>query len=204
MGRANLLFAIDDRNIHKVDQMENCLINFREIMKYLEMLLKRVKVFAKNNIGRLLVVAIVFGLWSNTSCAQSVDSIFYFIPTAVKTKISDYLKQNDRLSAASVYEVLSYQNDTTQILISRSGESPSELKYLVKNGNRYIKLNGIEIISVVLRSDFLFSDRLHSVKKEGDPFAVYTHKLISLSGYLIEFSGLYEKTVITNASYYQQ
>jgi hypothetical protein len=139
----------------------------------------------------------------DNSLAQSKDSIYYFVPASVKAKILDFMKTKDSKSVYKFYGILSHQNDTTLVLISRYSDSSRELAYLLKNSNRYIKLNSIETIPVLLRLDFLFSNLLHSVEKEGDPYAIYKHKEINPSGYMIEYKGLYDKARIIKAEYYQ-
>lgn len=150
---------------------------------------------------KILIIGGLFVLSVNDSFAQSRDSIYYFVPAFVKAKILNYMKTKG--FAHPFYGILSHQNDTTLVQISRYSDSPKELHYLIKNSNRYIKLNSTETILIVLREDFLFSNLLHSVKKEGDPYAVYQHKDINVSGYLIEYEGLYDKARIIKAEYYQ-
>jgi len=153
---------------------------------------------------KILITTGMFLLFAIDSFAQKAipDSIYYFVPAVVKSKILEHT--NSLKSTHPVYGVLSHQNDTTQLLISQYGDSPKELVWLIKNSNRYIKLNSRELIPILLSEDFLFSSLLHSVNKEGDPYAVFTHRLISVSGYLIYYQGLYDKAKIIKAEYYQQ
>jgi hypothetical protein len=137
----------------------------------------------------------------NCSFAQALDSIYYFVPSSVKAKILDYKKKDT--SGYPFYGILSHYNDTTTVLISRYGDSPKEFAYLIKNSNRFIKLNPTETIPILLGVDLVFSNLLHSVKNEGDPYAVFKHKLINASGYLIEYQGLYDKIRIIKAEYHQ-
>ena len=148
-----------------------------------------------------VIIIGLFVLLVNNSFAQDRDSIYYFVPASVKTKILKYIKKNDPKYLFCGH--LSHWNDTTSMLISRYDDSIKELAYLIKNSNRYIKLSSTEIIPILLREDFLFSNLLHSVEREGDPYAVYNHMIINSSGYLIEYQGLYDRVKIIRAGYYQ-
>ena len=176
-----------------------------ETMKYLRSHLEREQssVSIISNYKMLILTAIGL-LLANASFAQRAtpDSIYYFLPNVVKLKISEHNKSIK--SKHTIYGVLSNHNDTTQLIISNYRDSPQELIWLIKNSNRYLKLDITECIPLVLREDYLFSTLLHSVKNEDDPYAVFKHKLISVSGYLICFQGLYEKARIISAKYYQQ
>ena len=134
-----------------------------------------------NQKNMFLLILGLFVLSVTKSLAQSRDSIYYFVPAFVKIKITEYIKT--RGSDYPFCAILSYQNDTTGILISRYVDSAQDFVYLIKNSNRYIKLDSTRTIPILLREDFLFSNLLHSVKKEGDPYAVYRHNNIGVSGY---------------------
>lgn len=149
---------------------------------------------------RVLVVAFLVMI-AHHSTAQKLDSIYYIIPASVKTKILDQIKESK--PDVGYYIVLSHQNDTTSILITRYDNHPEELSRLVKNTNRFIRLNSSRVIPVVWHSDFLFSSLLHSVKNENAEYAAYKHKLINPSGFLIEYYGRDEKAKIVRAEFYQ-
>ncbi|MDJ1506758.1 hypothetical protein [Xanthocytophaga agilis] len=151
----------------------------------------------------MLITICLFAMSVNGSFAQSRDSVYYFIPVFVKAKILDYMKKKNLRPDHSIFGVLSHQNDTTQVLISSHGDSPKELTFLIKNTNRYIRLDSTEVIPILMREDFLFSNLLHSVKKEGDPYAIYRHNFIGLSGYSIEYRGLYDKARLIKAEWSQ-
>lgn len=172
--------------------------SFLEIQKSLGMRLKQ-GLESVNRKSKILIMIGLFVLSVNNSLAQSRDSIYYFVPTPVKVKILEYMKEDD--SKYLFYGILSHKNDTTIVIISRYDDSIKELTYLIKNSNRYIKLNSTETIPILLREDFLFSNLLHSVKKEGEPYAVYEHRFINVSGYVIEYQGLYGNARIIKAEY---
>ncbi len=176
---------------------------FLGIQKFLGRLLKQEQESVIKKY-KILFITGMFFLLAIDSFAQRVipDSIYYFVPAVVKSKILEHTKSLK--STYPVYGVLSHQNDTTQLIISQYGDSPKELVWLIKNCNRYIKLNSRECIPILLSEDFLFSSLLHSVNNEGDPYAVFTHRLISVSGYLIYYQGLYNKVKIIKAEFYQQ
>lgn len=175
-------------------------INFAGLQKSFRMRLKQ-ELGSAIKKSPILVIISLFVLTINDSYAQSRDSIYYFVPASVKSKIVDYMKLKG--STYPFYGIFSHYNDTTTVLISRYGDSPKELAYLITNSNRYLKLNSTLTIPILLREDFLFSNMLHSVEKEGDPYAVYKHKEINPSGYWIEYQGLYDKARIIKAEYYQ-
>jgi hypothetical protein len=156
-----------------------------------------------NTMVKTLIIIIWLALSASTSSAQKRDSIYYYVPTSVKAKILDYMKEKEPRAEHPFYMILSHQNDTAHVLISRYGDSPKELAYLIKNSNRYIKLNSTKTLPVLLGDDFAFSNLLHSVKKEGDPYAIFRHLSINPSGYLIEFYGLYDKARVIKAQYFQ-
>lgn len=182
--------------------MVKYLTSFLGLQKFLGMLLKQELEFA-NRMAKILIFMGLFVLSVNDSLAQSKDSIYYFVPASVKDKILDYMKMKNSKLSYPIYGILSHQNDTTKVLLSNYGDSPKELAFLIKNSNRYIKLNSTATIPILLKDDFLFSNLLHSVKNEGDPYAVFNHKLINVSGYSIEYHGLYDKARIIKAGYYQ-
>jgi hypothetical protein len=143
----------------------------------------------------------LFVVLANCAAAQKVDSIYYVIPASVKTKMLEVTKEFKR--DVSCYAVLSHHNDTTKILISRYGNSPEELVWLIKNSNRFIRVHSSRVIPLLLETDFLFSSLLHSVKNEGQPYAAFKHKLINVSGFLIEYVGRDDKIQIIGADYYR-
>ncbi len=150
----------------------------------------------------VLIMVGLFALLANCSLAQGMDSIYYFVPAAVKAKILEY-KNREPASVYPIFGILSYYDDTTRVLIARYGDSPEELAFLIKNSNRFIRLTPTETVPILLRIDLIFSNLLHSVRNEGDPYAVYKHKLINTSGYSIKYVGLYDKARIVEAEYYQ-
>lgn len=149
---------------------------------------------------KTLVVALLV-MVANHSIAQKLDSIYYVIPASVKMKILEQVKESK--PGLGYYVVLTHQNDTTSILISRYGNQPEELSRLIKSTNRFIKVKSSRAIPVVLHSDLLFSSLLHSVKNEGSEYAAYKHKLINPSGFLIEYYGSDDKAKIVRAEFYQ-
>lgn len=177
-------------------------ISFQGLRRYLETRWKQ-GLSLESNVLLKVVWITIFMLSSNFLFSQSRDSIFYVLPAEVKSKIVGYLNQNNQSSDLKVYVLLAHQNDTTQVMVSHFGASPKELLWLVKNTNRFLRLKSNSVLPVLLKTDLIFSDALHKVENEESPYATFTNKYLNVSGYIIDFYGMYDKAQLIKAEYYQ-
>jgi hypothetical protein len=143
----------------------------------------------------------LFVITTTESFSQSKDSINYFIPDIISKQISNYLKEEK--TDAKYYAILQEQNDTTSILISSYNGSFEKLVYLIKNTNRYIKVSSSQTLPLLLHSDLLFSEKLHSVRNKGKGNEIISHTDINAGGYSIIYKGLYQDITIIQSKYFQ-
>ena len=145
------------------------------------------KIFA----SQFILIAV---LGINTS--MNIDNeIVYLTPESVNAKICDYITKDKQIGQYHYYGIWHTQNDTTSILISRSTSFVNNK--LIKKTNRFINLPKYGKLPIVLNSDLLFSTDFHYSGNEKGKKTL-GNILISPSGYLIVFTGSYNKERIIN------
>ena len=153
-----------------------------------------------SNIKGAVICLLLLASTLNTYC-QNKEHINYVIPDVVNIKIENYIKENE--SNKQVYATLQYQNDTTSILISTYDASFKQLAYLISNTNRYLNVDSMTTIPLLIESDLLFSGNLHMIKNKGKYNEVFSHTSVNASGYLIVYKGMYADVLIVKAGYFQ-
>ena len=149
---------------------------------------------------RRWVVAIMLMI-ASTAYSQQKQPIVYLIPDTVKSSIANYLKEGK--SKSSIYVILQHEGDTTSILVCTYSQASTELAYLVRNSNRYIRISSKATIPVILQADVALSENLHMIKNKGTTNETMSNKAVHASGYLIVYKGLYWNVSLIKAEYYQ-
>jgi hypothetical protein len=177
-------------------------ITSREPKKYFETHLRQKPAYINKAAVIFLISCItLLSIVPLKANAQLKGPINYFIPKVITFKIIDYLKAakpNDHY-----YAILQNQNDTTSILISSYDRSFTKLIYLIANTNRFIKISPNVMLPLLLHSDLLFSDLLHSVRNEGKENEIISHTDVNSGGYSIIYRGGHQNETIIKTEYIQ-
>jgi hypothetical protein len=153
----------------------------------------------------IVVINLIINLIPSVSFGQSKDSIKYFIPDVIVEKISEGLKSEKAQPKIGKYIVLSHQNDTTYLLVSSYNVNFNELVYLLRNSNRYVKIDSKTTLTILLSEDLKFSEKLHYISRKARPgvWEAINHTEVNPAGYSIIYKGMYSDVKLIEAKWYQ-
>lgn len=181
--------------------MDTSVTIYPKIKKVFGTLLKQKQVYTHSRrfLHILMVLTLIFNCLKANS--QKKTRICYNIPSIVQKKIAVYIDKSK--SNENFYVILQHQNDTTSILLSSYNKSFNKLLYLLANTNRYIKISGTKDLPLLLNSDLLFSEILHSIKNSGRENEIISNTEVNPGGYSIIYKGVYQDIKIIKEEYLQ-
>lgn len=151
-----------------------------------------------------MILALMLGTTVAKVTAQNRDSIYYNLPDFVITKALKYLKTEKKDKDIGYYIYLNINRDTTYVMVSGYNFNLKELVFLLKNTNRYLKLNPTLTLPIIFAQDERFSDVLHHVikPKQKGLYTKIEHTDINPAGYWVSFTGRYSNAVFLKEELY--